>query len=129
MLDTNICIFLIKNSFPKLSEKLVSHPAKDIGLSTIAVSELYYGISKSSSKKNIGRLASFLAPFIIVDFDTTAAMAYGVIRSNLENRGQTIGPYDMQIAAHALSLDLTLITNNTKEFRRVDNLLIEDWSI
>ena len=127
MLDTNICIYSIKNSFPKLTERLLSTPAEQLGLSTIVVSELFYGVAKSGSKKNIDRLNLFLAPFTILDFDADAAIKYGKIRAELEQKGQIIGPYDLQIAAHALSLGVTLVTHNLKEFKRVKGLAIENW--
>ena len=128
MLDTNICIFSIKNTYPKLNEKIVSFSKKDISLSTIVVSELYYGVKKSKSKKNLERLTLFLSCFNIIDFNITAAEIYGSIRSNLEVKGKTIGPYDLQIASQALADKAILVTNNTKEFSRIPKLKTEDWT-
>jgi tRNA(fMet)-specific endonuclease VapC len=99
-----------------------------IGVSSITVSELYYGAAKSHHRdRNEKRLEEFLLPFDILPYDENAAMIYGNIRSRLEEKGNVIGPLDMLIAAHALSLERVLITNNEKEFRRVPSLVVENW--
>lgn len=100
----------------------------DIGISTITVSELQYGAVKSKNPKlNIQRVEEFLTPLEILPYDHNAANFYGEIRHNLETKGEIIGPLDLLIAAHALSNDIILVTNNEKEFQRVNNLRIENW--
>ncbi len=100
----------------------------EIALSSITVSELYYGARKSKAiQQNIRRIEEFIHPFDVLAYDEDAAKEYGKIRAYLEEQGQVIGPLDMLIAAHALSRNLILITNNTKEFERVKSLQIENW--
>ena len=99
----------------------------DIGISSITASELAFGVAKSGSLKNRVELDAFLLPLQILDYDVNAAMSYGDIRAALEKKGKTIGPLDTLIAAHALSRQLVLVTNNEKEFRRVDQLKVENW--
>ncbi len=128
MLDTNICIYIIKNKPESVMEKFKEYNIGEISLSSITVSELYYGAYKSQYKdKNLLALEHFLQPFNIVDYDLKASIEYGEIRATLEKQGNVIGGLDMQIAAHARSLDMTLVTNNTKEFKRVANLIIDNW--
>ncbi|MEA3468693.1 MAG: type II toxin-antitoxin system VapC family toxin [Thermodesulfobacteriota bacterium] len=99
-----------------------------IGISSISVSELHYGVCKSTRiKQNLKRLEEFLNPFEISPYDENASRYYGTIRSQLEKQGDTIGPLDMLIAAHALSKNLILITNNEKEFKRIKSVKIENW--
>ena len=100
----------------------------EICISSISVSELYYGVHKSQMlERNLQALALFLAPLNIVDYDEKASIEYGKIRSALESSGKTIGSLDMLIAAHAKSMGVTLVTNNTKEFERVHGLKLENW--
>jgi len=110
-------------------DKFRSLPMGSIGISTITVAELQYGIMKSSNpEKNQDALEKFLAPLEIINFDYNATIHYGAIRSELERKGTPIGPLDTLIASHAKSLDLTLVTNNEKEFERVADLKIENWT-
>ncbi len=128
MLDTNICIYLIKNKPIEVKEKFNVYEVGEICISSITVSELYYGVHKSQMvERNLQALALFLAPLNIVDYDEKAAIEYGKIRSDLESIGKTIGSLDMLIAAHAKSMGVTLVTNNTKEFERVHGLKLENW--
>ena len=128
LLDTNICIYIIKNSPSSVIEKFHSLTIGDLGVSSITLAELEYGVSKSVHKmKNQAALYQFISPLEILDFDTLAAQAYGQIRVDLEQQGKLIGSMDMLIAAHALSLKITLVTNNVKEFNRIPNLLVENW--
>jgi len=128
MLDTNICIYIIKNKPQTVMKKFQKYNVGDISLSSITVSELYYGAYKSEYiEKNLLALEHFLQPFDILEYDLKASIEYGQIRATLEKQGNIIGGLDMQIAAHARSLDMILITNNTKEFARVDNLVIDNW--
>lgn len=128
MLDTNICIYIIKNRSQSVKERFKTYDIGDLALSSITVSELYFGAYKSMHvDKNLLALEHFLMPFDIVSYDANAAKIYGQIRASLEKSGQVIGGLDMQIAALALSLDMTLVTNNTREFQRVDNLKLDNW--
>ena len=128
MLDTNICIYLIKNRPLEVREKFNQYEVGEIAISSISVSELYYGVEKSQhTEKNRQALALFLAPLNILDYNEKASISYGNIRSKLQSKGVVIGSLDMLIAAHAKSLDITLITNNTKEFIRVEGLKLENW--
>jgi len=128
MLDTNICIYIIKNKPKSVMSRFQEYDIGNISLSSITVSELYYGAYKSEYiEKNLLALEHFLQPFNIVEYDLKASIEYGQIRAILERQGNIIGGLDMQIAAHARSLDMTLVTNNTKEFIRVDDLVIDNW--
>lgn len=129
LLDTNICIYLIKQKPPRVLTRFQTLSLSDIGISSITVAELEYGVSKSQNQeKNRSALMQFLIPLEIVEFDQAAAAFYGVIRSDLERQGLVIGAMDMLIAAHALSLGVTLVSNNVREFSRVSNLSIENWA-
>ena len=128
LLDTNICIYIIKQKPVKVLQKFNAYQVGDIGISAITVAELEFGVQKSQfPTRNQQALEQFLLPLKIVDFDHTAAIVYGDIRSALEKQGTPIGSLDTLIAAHVLSLQTTLITNNVKEFNRVPNLQIENW--
>jgi len=119
---------LIKKRPIELFEKFKKLSIGDIGISTIAVAELQYGVMKSSNpSKNQEALNKFLTPFDILDFDFNSTIEYGKIRSDLEKEGLPIGPLDYLIAAQAKGLNLTLVTNNVKEFIRVKGLRIENW--
>ncbi len=129
MLDTDICIYIIKKNPKQVLQKLRDTRVSDIGISSITLSELSYGVEKSSRPhQNQIALAEFLAPLQILFYDDLAAQEYGKIRSYLEHKGTLIGPMDMLIAAHALSLDCTLISNNEREFSRVPFLKIDNWT-
>ncbi len=128
MLDTNICIYLIKKKPPGVLKKLAEHKISEVGISAITVAELEYGVEKSAqTDKNRDALAEFLAPFEIMPFDERASLEYGRIRAHLERKGTLIGSMDMLIAAHAQSLGVTLVTNNAKEFKRMPHLQVENW--
>jgi tRNA(fMet)-specific endonuclease VapC len=110
-------------------DRLVALPTEEVGISAITAAELRYGASKSDQpERNHQALDEFLYPFEVALYDEPAAKTYGTIRSALEKRGRPIGPMDLLIAAHAMSLDVRLVTNNTKEFQRVDGLEIENWA-
>ena len=129
LLDTNICIYLIKRSSSAVRRRLEAQAIEDIGVSAITVAELQYGVSKSRApQRNQDALDEFLLPVGILPFDAAAAVTFGAIRATLESERQVIGPYDLLIAACALSNSLTLVTNNMAEFARVPRLLIEDWT-
>ena len=129
MLDTNICIFIIKKKPGQVLKRLKKKPISEIGISSITLSELEYGVAKSSKpQQNRLALTEFLAPLEIIPYDDMAAQEYGKIRTYLERRGAPIGALDMLIAAHALSLNSTLVTNNEREFNRVPSLKIANWA-
>ncbi len=127
MLDTNICIYVIKRRPPSVLATLLQHEAAGIGVSIITVCELAYGAAKSASARNQAALQQFLEPLEVADFDRAAAMAYAKVRAQLEAAGTPIGPLDTQIAAHAMSLGVTLVSNNTREFERVPGLKLVNW--
>ncbi|AUS99452.1 VapC toxin family PIN domain ribonuclease [Nostoc sp. CENA543] len=130
LLDTNTCIIYMRGKNSTLKQKLESTSTKDIAVCSIVKAELFYGAMKSANpQRNLTLQLQFLAQFISLPFDDLAATTFGKIRSQLEALGTPIGAYDLQIAAIALSKNLTLITHNTREFQRINNLLIEDWEI
>lgn len=129
LLDTNICIYLIRKKTEPLIRRFANHKIGDIGISTITISELQYGVQRSSKPiQNQEALDRFLVPLTILDYDSEASAAYGRIRATLEAAGRPIGSLDTLIAAHALSQNLVLVTNNVREFSRVEGLSLEDWS-
>ncbi len=129
MLDTNICIYAIKHKPKQVFLKLQEHDPSEVCISSVTYAELVHGVEKSQSiEKNRVALALLLANIEIMDFDSSAAECYGKIRADLEKAGKPIGPLDMMIAGHANSLGYTVITNNTKEFMRVNGLKIENWA-
>jgi tRNA(fMet)-specific endonuclease VapC len=129
-LDTNICIYIINKRPAAIITKFAQFEPYEIGISAIVVSELQYGVAKSSRpERNQERLKAFLRPFQILPYDEAAAQVYGTIRAALEKSGQPIGREDLLIAAHALSNDLTLVTNNEREFLRVPQLKVENWTL
>jgi tRNA(fMet)-specific endonuclease VapC len=129
LLDTDVCIYLINKRPSSILEKLHACRAGDVGVSAVTVAELRYGASKSQrSRQNHEALDLFLAPFEMMAFDESAAIAYGEIRVQLEKAGDPIGPHDMLIAGQAKSLNVVLVTNNVREFKKVKGLKIEAWS-
>ena len=129
MLDTNICIYAIKHKPEKVIQKLRETDPDDICVSSVTYAELVHGVEKSAAvEKNRLALSMLLANIEIKDFGVDAANCYGKIRAALERKGTPIGPLDMMIAGHAQSLELTVVTNNMKEFSRVNNLKIENWA-
>ena len=129
LLDTNICIYLISRKPAAVLRHLEAARVGDLGLSSITVAELVYGAAKSRyPDRNRQALEKFLLPLEIAPFDMAAATAYGPVRANLEHAGRLIGPLDLLIAAHALSLGVKLVTNNIREFKRVPGLRVEAWT-
>jgi tRNA(fMet)-specific endonuclease VapC len=128
LLDTNICIELIRSRSTKILKRLQKCRIGQVGISSITLAELEYGVYKSRDpQRNRLALIEFCAPLEILSFDDRAASIYGQIRTAIEKAGKPIGPLDTLIAAHALALDATLITNNQREFARVPKLHIENW--
>ena len=129
LLDTNICIYLIKRKPALVMKRFEQHKPGDIGISTVTLSELTYGVAKSCRiNNNQFALEHCLVSLEIATYDAAAAAAYGPIRATLERQGQPIGGMDVMIAAHAVSLNVVLVTNSVKEFDRVDGLRIENWA-
>ena len=134
LLDTNTCIYLLTGNQPDYQHNILARldtlPRNERPLiSSVVLSELQYGVRKSRWRKaNQALLDEFLLDFDVSDYGASAAVFYGERRTSLEKRGQPIGPMDMMIAAHALALDATLVTHNTREFARVKGLRLEDWT-
>lgn len=129
MLDTNICIFIMKESSEILKRKFSRISEDAVCISSITFAELMHGIEKSVRKANNMRvLFAFLRNIPIISFDSSAAAMYGKVMASLESKGCKIGPIDTLIAGHALSENLTVVTNNTREFERVEGLKVEDWT-
>ena len=130
MLDTNICSYIIRNRPQSIKEKLQEvEQNHTVALSSIVVSELLYGATKKDSPKLMRIVSAFIDNFIIYDYSKISAQSYGNIRTDLEKKGKIIGANDLLIASHALSLGAILVTNNTREFKRVEKLVLEDWSL
>jgi tRNA(fMet)-specific endonuclease VapC len=128
MLDTNICIDIIKERPRSVLDRFKDHAVGDIGVSVMTLAELEYGVSASRRPaRNREALDQFVSPLEVAPFDRNATAAYGRLRAALEKKGQTIGSMDLLIAAHAVSLDVRLVTHNSREFGRVPGLKIEDW--
>lgn len=129
MLDTNICIYAIKHKPPEVIRNFLKHDPAELCISAVTYAELMHGVEKSQAvEKNRLAITMFLSSIAIWDFDYTAAAEYGKVRAELEKRGTPIGPMDMMIAAHARAEGLAIVTNNTREFCRVENLKVEDWT-
>lgn len=129
MLDTNICIYAIKHKPPHVFQKLQEHDPEEICISSITYAELIHGVEKSQAvAKNRLALTLLLSNIEILDFDTSAADEYGKIRAYLEKKGTPVGTMDMMIAGHARSLDYIVVTNNTREFKRIPDLKLENWA-
>ena len=128
LLDTNICIYLMKKKFPKLQSRIENEDLFNIGLSSVTIAELEYGIAKSMyPDRNRELLYGFLSPFEIIPFSELDAENFGYMCALLNKLGTPIGPYDLQIAAQCVTRNLRLVTNNIKEFERVPKLIIENW--
>jgi tRNA(fMet)-specific endonuclease VapC len=128
MLDTNMCIYIIKKRPISLMEKFNSIPENNICISVVTYAELQYGVEKSSSKKmNQDIVDDFISHLTVLSWDMEAAHRYGKIRSTLEEKGTPIGNMDLLIAAHALSQKCTLVSNNLREFSRIKDLKSENW--
>lgn len=128
MLDTNICIHVIKNRPPEVVQRFLKHEPDEMCISAITYAELMHGVEKSSEReRNRVAMAMFLSPIAVLEFDACAAEEYGRVRAELEKKGTPIGPMDTLIAAHARAEGLCLVTNNAREFERVEDLQVEDW--
>ncbi len=128
MLDTNICIAIIKRHPLEVQERLSKIPVGEVGISSIVLAELWYGVSLSQKQRHNERaLKDFLKYVVVSDWPEVAAPHYGRIRVLLKKRGQMIGANDLLIAAHALTLDSVLVTDNLREFQRIPHLKVENW--
>jgi tRNA(fMet)-specific endonuclease VapC len=128
MLDTNICIYIIRQKPENVINRFRQLPISSLAISSITLSELEYGVMKSLKlDQNQFALSQFVAPLEILPYGDNAAQYYGKLRAFLEKQGTPIGSLDIFIAAHALSVNCTLVTNNEKEFSRVPHLRIENW--
>lgn len=129
LLDTNICIYLIKNRPSVVLERFQQHSPQEVAISVITLFELEYGVQKSGSRQRSGdALVKFLRPLNLIELDRFAAAEAALIRAQLEKQGKPIGPYDLLIAGVARAQNMTLVTNNIREFERIDNLGIENWA-
>jgi tRNA(fMet)-specific endonuclease VapC len=128
LLDTDICIEMIRGKSPALLTHLHRRKVGSVAISSITLAELQYGVAKSRDpEQNLIALVHFVAPLEVLPFDERVAAGYGKLRADLERSGQPIGPLDTLIAAHALAAKLTLVTNNQREFSRVPGLHVENW--
>jgi tRNA(fMet)-specific endonuclease VapC len=128
LLDTNICIYIIKKKPEEVIKRFLKMKPDSIGISSITVSELYYGVAKSSKpNENTIALEQFILPLTVINYNKEDSIAYGKLRARLEQKGKLIGAMDMLIAAQALSRDLILVTNNEREFKKIEELSTENW--
>ena len=128
MLDTNTCIAIIKRKPPRVLKRFSAYKVGEIGISWVTLAELEFGVAKSQHlEKNQAALEEFVLPLEIANLDREAARVYAGVRATLEKKGTPVGPLDMMIGAHALSLGVTLATNNTREFSRIRGLTVVDW--
>ena len=128
LMDTNICIYIINSRPLHVLERFRQVTIGDVGISSITAAELAFGVIKSGSERNRRALEMFFASLELFPFDATAIWHYGEIWSGLEQRGKSIGALDTMIAAHAKALNAVLVTNNGREFSRVEGLIIENWA-
>jgi tRNA(fMet)-specific endonuclease VapC len=130
LLDTNVCVQYLRGKNVLVRQRLAACPTHDVRLCSVVLAELYVGVLRSAQPaKNRAVVDQFAAPFVSLAFDDAAADVYARIRHHLESQGTPIGPYDLQIAAIALTNGCTLVTHNTIEFSRVPGLALEDWEI
>jgi tRNA(fMet)-specific endonuclease VapC len=128
LLDTDTCIYIMNEQPEKVFRKAATLKPGDVGISSITFYELAFGIANSGkAAANRKRLETFIKSVPVQPFDQTCADVAARVRLELKRKGTPIGPYDLLIAAHALHLDLTLVTNNIKEFKRVSKLDVENW--
>lgn len=128
LLDTDTCIYLIRRRSPEVLRRLKRYSTGDVGISSITLGELAFGVSKSAQpEKNQAALDEFVSALQVAPFDESAARSYGPIRAVLQQRGSVIGALDMWIGAHAHSIGATLVTHNTREFSRIGGLRLADW--
>ena len=128
VLDTNICIYFLNGSSQKIRDRIASHRSSELATTSITAAELYYGAYHSKQvTKNLNILRTFFANLQILSFNRKAAREFARLKERLAKKGQPIGVFDLMIAAIAHGEDLTLVTHNTSEFRRIETLVLEDW--
>jgi tRNA(fMet)-specific endonuclease VapC len=128
-LDTNICAYILNGRFPALTERFLKCAKSDVKISSIVLCELYYGAEKSQQREqNLSKIRTFISEIEIISFNEQTAEYAGKIRADLERNGQVIGGNDIMIAAIAVANNATLVTNNVREFERVQGLVIENWA-
>lgn len=127
LLDTNICIYIINEQPAQVLQRLIQAGRESLAISTVTVAELAFGVAKSTRADSRAKLENFLSKFPILDWDQDAAWVYGNVRKTLEAKGKRIGERDLLLACQALALDATMVTNNTREFERVEGLKLENW--
>jgi tRNA(fMet)-specific endonuclease VapC len=127
LLDTNICIYIIKEQPAQVLQRLIQAGRDSLAISTVTVAELAFGAAKSVRPETRAKLENFLSKFPILNWDKDAAWVYGNVRKDIEAKGQRIGERDLMLACQALALDVTMVTNNTREFERVEGLRLENW--
>ena len=128
MLDTDICIYAINDRPPMVLQALRKHQPAGLGISSITAAELFFGVARTGSARNMDALRQFLATLEVAPFDEVGAEVSGQLRAWLASQGKPIGPYDSLIAAHAQALGVTLVSNNSREFKRVPGLKLENWA-
>jgi tRNA(fMet)-specific endonuclease VapC len=127
LLDTNICIYIINEQPAQVLQRLIDAGRESLAISSVTVAELAFGVAKSIRPDSRAKLEKFLSKFPILDWDEDAAWVYGNVRKVLEAKGQRIGERDLLLACQALALDATMVTNNTREFERIEGLKLENW--
>lgn len=128
VLDTNTCIYFLRGEYPQLRERLSQIARSDLTVSAVSVAELYYGVYHSKRvEQNLQVLSTFLNDLKQLSFDSKAAETFGRLKQALARKGQAVGPYDLLIAATALSLGYTLVTHDVEEFSRIEGLVLENW--
>jgi tRNA(fMet)-specific endonuclease VapC len=127
LLDTNICIYIINEQPAQVLQRVIQAGRESLAISTVTVAELAFGVAKSTRADSRAKLENFLSKFPILDWDQDAAWIYGNVRKTLEAKGQRIGERDLLLACQALALGATMVTNNTREFERVEGLKLENW--
>jgi tRNA(fMet)-specific endonuclease VapC len=129
MLDTNTCVDLIRRRNDRTLRRMQRYRPDDLCVSSVTLSELEYGAAKSADpQRNRLALAKFMTPLSVLPYDDAVAPVYGRVRAELERTGTPIGPMDTMIAAHALTLGLIVVTDNEREFRRVSELKVQNWT-
>jgi tRNA(fMet)-specific endonuclease VapC len=129
MLDTDICIYTINERPAAVLRAFRQFQSAGLGISSVTAAELYFGVARTGSKRNLDALRRFIATLEVVSFDAVAAEVSGSLRAWLASQGTPIGPYDTLIAAHAHALGVILVSNNTREFERVPGLKVENWAL
>lgn len=129
LLDTNVLIECLRGNPDMIAAVKKNGRSHDLAMSSITYGELMVGIMKHDTPRRRGALQKVLSPMKLIDFDRDAAVEFARIKSHLEQSGKSIGPYDMQIAGHAISTSRCLITHNVKEFSRIRGLQWEDWQV